>query len=60
MALHFKIFYHSKQNGDHLRQVVDSCGSGQLVETNDLSQLPVTSRNGTDVVLLEYQENNPL
>lgn len=59
MALHFKIFYHSQRNGDHLRQVIDSSGSGQLVEADDLSHLPMASRNGTDVFLLEYQENNP-
>ena len=59
MALHFKIFYHSQEHGDHLRQVIDSSGSGQLVEADDLSHLPMASRNGTDVFLLEYQENNP-
>jgi pilus assembly protein CpaE len=59
MALHFKIFYHSQEHGDHLRQVIDSSGSGQLVEVDDLSHLPMASRNGTDVFLLEYQENNP-
>ncbi|MCL4500915.1 MAG: AAA family ATPase [Deltaproteobacteria bacterium] len=59
MALHFKIFYHSRKNGDHLRQVIDASGSGQMVEADDLSHLPTTSRNGTDVFLLEYQENNP-
>ncbi len=59
MALHFKIFYHSQKNGDQLRQVIDSSGSGQLVEADDLSHLPMASRNGADVFLLEYQENNP-
>ncbi len=59
MALHFKIFYHSQEHGDHLRQVIDSSGSGQLVEVEDLSQLPMASRTGTDVFLVEYQENNP-
>jgi hypothetical protein len=59
MALHFSIYYHSPENGDHLRQAVDSSGAGQLLETKDLAQLPVAGRNGTDVVLLEYQENNP-
>ncbi|MFI5332249.1 MAG: CpaE family protein [Desulfobaccales bacterium] len=59
MALHFKIFYHSQEHGDHLRQVIDSSGSGQLVEVDDLSHLPMASRNGADVFLLEYQEDNP-
>jgi pilus assembly protein CpaE len=59
MALHFKIFYHSQKNGDQLKEVVGSSDSGVLVETSDLSHLPATSKNGTDVVLLEYQDNNP-
>ena len=59
MALHFSIYYHSPENGDHLRQAVASSGAGQLLETKDLAQLPVAGSNGTDVVLLEYQENNP-
>jgi pilus assembly protein CpaE len=59
MALHFKIFYHSQEHGDHLRQVIDASGSGQLVEADDLSHLPMASRNGADVFLLEYQEDNP-
>lgn len=59
MALHFKIFYHSQRNGDHLRQVIDSSGSGELLEAGDLSHLPMAGGNGTDVFLLEYQENNP-
>ena len=59
MALHFKIFYHSQEHGDHLRQVIDASGSGRLVEVDDLSHLPMASRAGTDVFLLEYQEDNP-
>ncbi len=59
MALHFKIFYHSQEHGDHLRQVIDASGSGRLVEVDDLSHLPMASRTGTDVFLLEYQEDNP-
>ena len=59
MALHFSIYYHSPENGDRLRQAVASSGVGQLLETEDLAQLPGAGRNGTDVVLLEYQENNP-
>ena len=59
MALHFSIYYHSPENGDQLRQAVGSSGAAQLLETKDLAQLPVAGSNGTDVVLLEYQENNP-
>lgn len=59
MALQFRIYYHSPKNGEHLRQVVDSSGAGVLVEANDLDHLAMTGKNGADVVLLEYQDNNP-
>ena len=59
MALHFSVYYHSPANGDLLRQVIDSSGVGLLVAANDLAHLPVAGGNGTDVFLLEYQENNP-
>lgn len=59
MALHFSVYYHSPANGDLLRQVIASSGTGLLVEANDLAHLPVAGENGTDVFLLEYQENNP-
>ena len=59
MTLHFSIYCHSPENGDQLRQAVDSSGAGQWLETKDLAQLPVAGSNGTDVVLLEYQENHP-
>jgi pilus assembly protein CpaE len=59
MSLHFSIYYHSPENRDHLGQAVAASGVGQLLETKDLAQLPAAGSNGTDVVLLEYQENNP-
>jgi pilus assembly protein CpaE len=59
MALHFSVYYHSPANGDLLRQVIAASGAGLLVAANDLAQLPVAGENGTDVFLLEYQENNP-
>ena len=39
--------------------MIDASGAGLLVAANDLAQLPVAGGNGTDVFLLEYQENNP-
>jgi pilus assembly protein CpaE len=59
MSLHFSIYYHSRETGEHLRQVVDSCNAGLLVEANDLTHLPGAGDYDADVVLLEYQENNP-
>jgi pilus assembly protein CpaE len=59
MALHISIYYHNRNIGDLLWKTVDSSGLGQLTEAKDLADLPVVSENGTDVFLLEYQENNP-
>ncbi len=59
MALHFSVYYHSPEKLDRLRQVIDSSGAGMLVAANDLTNLPLVAENGTDVLLLEYQENNP-
>jgi pilus assembly protein CpaE len=59
MPIHFSIYYHAPENQEYLRKVIDSSGNGQLVESQDLTQLPAQAGNGTDVVFLEYQENNP-
>ncbi len=59
MALHFRVYYHSPEHGNQLRQAIEASGTGLLVEANDLAHLPVADNNGTDVFLLEYQENNP-
>jgi pilus assembly protein CpaE len=59
MPTNFSIYYHSLENMEYLRQVIDNSGSGKLVVSNDLDHLPSQGVNGTDVILLEYQENNP-
>ena len=59
MALHFSVYYQSPENGDRLRQVIAASGAGLLVAAENLAQLPLAGGNGTDVFLLEYQENNP-
>jgi pilus assembly protein CpaE len=58
MPIHFSI-YCAPENQKYLRQIIDASGTGQLVETKDLAHLPTQAANGTDVVLLEYQENHP-
>jgi pilus assembly protein CpaE len=59
MALHFSVYCHSPEKLDRLRQVIEASGVGMLVAANDLTHLPPVGENGTDVLLLEYQENNP-
>ncbi len=59
MALHFSVYYQSPENGDRLRQVIAASGAGLLVAADNLARLPLAGGNGTDVFLLEYQENNP-
>ena len=59
MSTQFSIYYNSQENQEYLRQIIEASGMGKLVESNDLAHLPPQSVNGSDVVLLEYQENNP-
>ncbi len=59
MPIHFSIYYHAPENQEYLRKVIDASANAQLVNSNDLAQLPTMSANGTDVVFLEYQEDNP-
>ncbi|MBM4300342.1 MAG: hypothetical protein FJ121_02265 [Deltaproteobacteria bacterium] len=59
MSTQFSIYYSSLENKEYLRQIVEASGTGKLVESNDLAHLPSQAVNGSDVVFLEYQENNP-
>ena len=59
MSTQFSIYYSSPENQAYLRQIVEASGAGKLVESNDLAHLPAQAVNGSDVVFLEYQENNP-
>jgi len=56
----FKIYYCSKENGEYLRQVINSSGVGIAGETDDLKHLTAQGVRGADVVIVEYQENNPM
>ncbi len=58
-AINFLVYYHSPENGDYLKQVVSSSGSGLLVDAVYFKDLPARGENGAEVILLEYQENNP-
>jgi pilus assembly protein CpaE len=59
MSTQFSIYSNSLENKEYLRQIIEASGTGKLVESNDLAHLPAQAVNGSDVVFLEYQENNP-
>jgi pilus assembly protein CpaE len=59
MSTHFSIYCHAPENQAYLRQIIENSGSGQILESNDLDHLPTQAVNGSDVVMVEYQENNP-
>jgi pilus assembly protein CpaE len=59
MALRFCIYYYSQENGAYLQQVVNSLSHSLIVATDTLANLPPKLNSEVDVVLLEYQENNP-
>jgi len=58
-AINFQVYYHSPEQGDYLKQVVSSSGSGLLVTAGDFKDWPAREESSADVILLEYQENNP-
>lgn len=53
----FSVYYNSQEKGEYLRRVVDSSGAGQVLHCQDLAGL--NGDKGIDVVLVEYQDNNP-
>jgi pilus assembly protein CpaE len=58
MAIRFTLYYHSKENGEYLQKTINSSRQGMLVETQSLANLPSQVNSGTDVVFLEYQEED--
>jgi len=59
MTTSFSIYYHSQENGAFLQEAVHALPQSQLVNTDPLTNLP-SQVNGADVILLEYQEANPI
>jgi hypothetical protein len=53
----FSVYYSSREKGESLRRVVDASGVGQVGHFQELAAL--NGEKGIDVVLLEYQDNNP-
>jgi hypothetical protein len=52
----FNVYYHSQENGEYLRHVVDSSGIAQIKHFQNLTGL--NGEIGVDAVLVEYQDNN--
>ncbi|RJR33849.1 MAG: hypothetical protein C4567_16430 [Deltaproteobacteria bacterium] len=58
MAIRFSLYYHSKENGEYLQKIINTSRQGMLVDTQSLANLPARVNSGTDVVFLEYQEDD--
>lgn len=58
MAIRFSLYYHSKENGEYLQKIINSSHQGMLVDTQSLANLPQVVNSGTDVVFLEYHEED--
>jgi pilus assembly protein CpaE len=58
MAIRFSLYYHSKENGEYLQKIINSSRQGMLVDTQSLVNLPAKVNSGTDVIFLEYQEED--
>jgi len=58
MAIRFTLYYHSKENGEYLQKIINSSHQGILVDTQSLADLPQKVNSGTDVVFLEYKEDD--
>jgi pilus assembly protein CpaE len=58
MAIRFSLYYHSKENGEYLQKIINTSRQGMLVDTQSLTNLPGRVNSGTDVVFLEYQEDD--
>lgn len=58
MAIRFSLYYHSKENGEYLQKIINTSRQGMLVDTQSLANLPARVNSGTDVVFLEYQEED--
>ena len=59
MTTCFSIYYHSQENGVYLQEAIHALPQCQLLNTDPLANLP-SQLNGVDVILLEYQEANPI
>lgn len=55
--MQFSVYYCSQEHGEYLRQVVTNAGMGQVRHFQDIAELK--GEPGTDVVFVEYQDNNP-
>jgi len=56
----FSIYYHTPEQEEYLQKVIKTIPDSTLVTSENLAHLPARLNSETDVVLLEYQEDNPL
>jgi hypothetical protein len=56
-TMEFSVYFRSQESGEHLRRLIESTGIGCVRDCQDLGAL--TEVTGVDVILLEYQDNNP-
>jgi hypothetical protein len=56
-AMKFSVYYHSPENGEYIRNVMASSGIGPVKHIQDFSSL--VNETGADVIMVEYQDNNP-
>jgi hypothetical protein len=55
--MQFNVYYRSQENGEYVRGLIESSEPGCVAQFKDLTDLPGVIE--TDVILLEYQENDP-
>jgi len=60
MTTRFSIYHHTPEEEEYLNKVIKSVPGAAVVSSENLAHLPARPNSGVDVVLLEYQEDNPL
>jgi pilus assembly protein CpaE len=59
MAINFSLYYRTQENCDYLKKIINSSRQGALVEAKPLEELPGRVNSGANVVLLEYENDQP-
>lgn len=59
MPVHFSIYYRDPQVGNDLKEAVKNFGGGDLIDFNDVANLPTEGLDQIDFILIQYDEKNP-
>ena len=59
MAIKFCLYYYTPETCEYLKDVINSSRQTMVVETQELSHLPDRVNSGTNVIFLEYLEDQP-